>query len=153
MKKILLIISFLISSSVGATQIASCNNLRGHGFYHHQGIVAKSNSGWVNERIKETQILKLLPDGNYDIQIINDNKNITSQKNGGHQIVLLRKGKTDISLLSVYPGGTIEIYTFWKDENGNLKMDLLQSKGGTQLFHKSSVLVGDCSEINFHLIK
>lgn len=80
MKKILLIFFVLLSHSVGATQIASCNNLRGHGFYHHQGLVTKSDSGWINERIKETQVLKLLSDGNWDILIIDENKNVASQK-------------------------------------------------------------------------
>lgn len=93
MKKILILFFFLISTSVGATQIASCNNLRGHGFYHHQGVVTKSDSGWVNERIKETQILKLLPDGNYDIQIINENKNIASQKKWWASNCFIKKGQ------------------------------------------------------------
>lgn len=154
MKKIIILLSFFIGTA-HAQDIVSCQNPKGNAFYHHHGLVPQSKSGWSEDKITGgVTTLKLMQDGKYDILIVDARKSVISFRQDGGEIVLLRKGKNDATFLHVYPGMAVELYTFWRDPNGKNRFDMLQSKGGDGLqVHKSSVMVGDCSEINFNLIR
>jgi hypothetical protein len=137
-----------------AQKIADCKNPDGFAYYHHSKIVPKKDSGFQKDKITGglTSIVKL-PDGEFDIVIVDVRKKIISMTQDGGRVVLLRRGSKDASFLHYHPGNVIEIYTLWVDAEGKAKFDLLQSKGGDDmLIHKSSVMVGDCSTINFDLI-
>lgn len=49
-----------------------------------------------------------------------------------------------------YPGGTIELYTFFEDNTKKNRLSILTSKGGVGLVQlKQSLLVANCSSIVF----
>ncbi len=147
----LLIISPLANSQV----ITTCFDPEGFAYYHDAGIVGKKDAGWKKDKISDGRLtLKKLPDNKFDIQIFDANKKLFSLKEDGGEIIFMRAGDNDATFLHFYPGKAIEIYTFWQDSTGQFKYDLVQSKGGgSTLVHKSSVLVGSCSKINFDLLR
>lgn len=155
MKKIILLALFFCSSFVNAQVITSCQNPKGTGFYHHHGPISSSESGWKDEKITGgITTLNKMADGKYDILIVDARKSVLSFRQDGGEVILLRKGTNDATFLHMYPGMVIELYTFWKDANGKFRFDMLQSKGGDGLqIHKSTVMVGECSFIDFSLIK
>ena len=141
---------------VNAQEITSCQNPKGYAYYHHHkgGLMSLSESGWSDDKISGgITTLKKLLDGKYDIFIVDIRKSIISLRQDGGEILLLRKGKEDATFLHFFPGNAVELYTFWRDANGKDRFDLLQSKGGDNYpIHKSSVLTGECSSINFATI-
>jgi hypothetical protein len=155
-KQIFLLASLLIIQCVGfAEDITTCKDPSGMAFYHHANMVRKKDSGWAKDKISDGRLtLKKIADGEYDILIYDATKTLFSLKQDGGQIVLMRAGENDATFLHFYPDRVIELYTFWKDSLGQFKYDLIQSKGGDlTLVHKSSILVGSCSAINFEIIK
>ncbi len=156
MKKIIFCFSaiFISSTLFAQTIVASCKNPEGFGYFHHAGIVSKEDSGFEKDKISGglTSLVKL-PDGKFDIIIVDIRKNIISMTQDGGQIALLRRGSKDATFLHFHPGMVTEIYTFWIDAEGKAKFDILQSKGGDNMpIHKSAVMVGDCSTIHLDLI-
>ncbi len=155
MKKFFLfLISIHFVSSAVSQTIADCKNPDGFAYYHHSGIVPKKESGFQKDKITGglTSIVKL-PDGKFDILIVDIRKKIISMTQDGGRVALLRRGAKDATFLHFYPGMVTEIYTLWVDAEGKSKFDMLQSKGGDNMpIHKSSVMVGDCSSIDFDLI-
>ena len=66
---------------------------------------------------------------------------------------LIRNGKDDATFLAVYPGMSIELYTFYREADGKERYDMLQSKGGDGMpIHKSALLTGECSALNLYLV-
>lgn len=156
MKKSFLISIFLATfCSLSLSQtIADCSNPEGYAYYHYSGIVTKKDAGFQKDKISGgmTSIVKL-PNGKYDILIVDIRKTILSMVNDGGNVVLLRKGNKDATFLHFHPGMVTELYTLWIDSEGKAKFDLIQSKGGDAMpIHKSSVIVGNCNSINFELI-
>lgn len=157
MTKVLLIIIFSFLASASAQEITSCKDPKGYGYFHHHpgGLLSKNESGWSEEKITGgITTLKKLSDGKYDILIVDIRKKIISFRQDGSEIILLRKGANDATFLHMYPGNVVELYTFWRDVDGTHRFDMLQSKGGTAMqIHKSSVMTGECSKINFEMIQ
>ena len=153
-KSIFCFFAILFSSTLFAQTIANCKNPEGFAYFHHAGIVPKKDSGFQKDKITGglTSLVKL-PDGKFDIVIVDIRKEIISMTQDGGRVALLRRGSKDATFLHFHPGMVTEIYTFWIDAEGKAKFDLLQSKGGDKMrIHKSSVMVGDCSSIDFDLI-
>jgi hypothetical protein len=148
-------ILFTATNLVFAEDITTCKDPTGMAYYHHANIIRKKDSGWGKDKISDGRLtLKKIADGEYDILIYDATKTLFSLKQDGGQIVLMRAGENDATFLHFYPDRVIELYTFWKDSLGQFKYDLIQSKGGDlTLAHKSSILVGSCSAINFEIIK
>ena len=155
MKIVFLILCSFFSINLNAQVITSCQNPKGTGFYHHHGPTSSSESGWKDEKITGgITTLNKMTDGKYDILIVDARKSVSSFRQEGGEVILLRRGTNDATFLHMYPGMVIELYTFWKDAKGKFKFDMLQSKGGDGLqIHKSTVMVGECSFIDFSLIK
>lgn len=149
------ICSILIASNAFAQAVASCSDPEGHGYYHHQSAVSKKESGFQQERIRGgLTTLQRLDNGEYDILIVDIRKRVISFRQDGGTVMLLRRGTSDATFLVVFPGMTIELYTFYADAAGSRRFDILQSKGGDGMpIHKSSVMTGICSEMNLLLIK
>lgn len=155
MKTIILSLLIFCSGITNAQVITSCQNPKGTGFYHHHGQISSPESGWKEEKITGgITTLNKMADGKYDILIVDARKSVLSFRQDGGEIILLRKGANDATFLHMYPGMVIELYTFWKDAKGKFRFDMLQSKGGDGLqIHKSTVMIGECSAIDFSLIK
>ncbi len=155
MLKKLSLLFILIGVSVAQAQsITSCKNPEGYAYYHYAGRVPKASSGFVTDKISGGMVtLQKVGDNQFDILFVDANKQIISAVGDGGKVVLLRRGKSDATFVHFYVGKVVELYTFWIDSDGLAKYDLVQSKGGDSMpIHKSSVLVGTCSPINFALI-
>jgi hypothetical protein len=134
--------------------VATCGNPEGYAYFHDAGLVLKKNSGFEKDKITGgmTTIQKM-PDGSYDILIVDTRKKIISMVQDGGKVMLLRKGEKDATFMLYFPNNSIEIYTIWVDSEGKMKYDYLTSKGGDTTFvHKSAVMIGRCDEINFNLL-
>jgi hypothetical protein len=145
---------FFLNFNSFAQIIANCKNPEGYAYYHHQGMVPKKSSGFQDDKITGgITTIKKMPNGKFDILIVDVRKKIISMVEDGGTVMLLRAGEKDATFLLYFPNMTIELYTIWIDSEGNQKFDMLQSKGGDAMpVHKSSVLVGNCDSINFDLI-
>jgi hypothetical protein len=156
MKSFIFLLFFSVANSFAYSQtIADCTNPDGYAYFHYSGVVSKKDAGFQKDKITGgiTSIVKL-PNGKFDILIVDTRKTIISMTNDGGSVMLLRRGKKDATFLHIYPGKVAELYTLWMDTEGRAKFDLVQSKGGdNMLIHKSSVMVGSCDSINFDLIQ
>lgn len=141
----------LITFPALAQVVAACGNVEGYAFYHHAHSVSKKDSGFTKDKITGgmTTIQKM-PDGTFDILIVDARKKIISMVQDEGKVLLLRRGEKDATFLLFFPNNAIEIYTIWVDAEGQKKYDLISSKGGDGTpVHKSSVMTGACTEINF----
>jgi hypothetical protein len=154
MKLVATLIAIFGCSVAAAEDIASCSNPVGKGYYPQTGIVDKEGSGWNDERISGGITKVSLSEGSeFDVLFVDSrNEIISSRQDGGH-VLLLNRGASAFSLLVVYPGKTAEVYTFIKDDSGELEyLHVLSRAGDGVLITKSSVMRGDCSYINFDAI-
>ena len=154
LKIILLLGSVFFTSITYAQAITSCKNPEGYAYHHYSGQVPKANSGFVKDKITGGMVtLQKVGEKKYDILFTDVRKEIISAVGDGGEVVLLRRGKTDATFMHFYPGNVIELYSFWIDNDGLAKYDLIQSKGGDLMpIHKAAILVGTCGPINFKLI-
>lgn len=154
LKKLLLLASLIGVSLTYAQPITSCRNPEGYAYHHYSGQVRKASSGFTKDRITGGLVtLQKIGDRKYDILFVDAYKESISAIGDGGNVTLLRKGKADATFVHSYPGKIVELYTFWVDTDGQPKYDLVQSKGGdSMLIHKSAIMVGTCSSINFKLI-
>ncbi len=148
-------LAFAITSiNASAQTVANCGSVEGYAYYHYAGLVSKKNSGFEKDKITGGMTtFQRMPDGSYDILVVDSRKKIISMVQDGGKVVLLRKGSKDATFMLYFPNNSIEIYTLWIDGDGQLKYDYVSSKGGDATsIHKSSVMVGQCDQINFNLI-
>ena len=137
-----------------AQVVAKCGDPTGYSHYHHRWPTPKSESGFQEDRISGgLTTLQRLGKGDYDILMVDARKQVMSYKQDGGKILLLRRGKSDVTFLVVFEGMVIELYTFYRDADGEGRYDLLTSKGGDLMpIHKSALMSGKCSELNLYLI-
>ncbi len=142
------------STSTWAQTIATCGKPEGYAYYHYAAMLPKKDSGFTKDKISDGMLtIQKMPDSSYDILIVDASKTIRSMVQDGGKVMLLRKGTKDATFILYFPAGSLELYTFWVDSEGQAKYDSLQSRGGDGApFHKSSVMVGSCDVINFPLI-
>jgi hypothetical protein len=152
----ILLASFVLSPAFANTtvDIATCTDLTGSAFYHGAALLERKDQGWEKDSIKGGRTtFKKQMDGKYDILIMDVRKALFSLRQDGGEVILIRRGEKDATFLHMYPGKVIEIYTLWQDLDGVNRFDLLSSKGGDGMpIHKSSVMTGICSDINFEAI-
>ena len=149
------IFCFCISQFANGQTIANCSNPEGWSYYHFSGMVSKKDSGFTKDKVTGgLTTIEKLPNGKYDILTVDARKKVTSMKQEGGDVMLLRRGASDATFLLYFPNNTIEIYTIWVDKNGVGKYDWVQSKGGDEaLLHKSVLFVGNCENINLDILK
>lgn len=157
MRCLLLLVILIIGGTqqLYAQTIANCGAIAGKAFYHYAGLVNKKMAGWDDDKITGGMMtFQKLPDGKYDIMMVDTRKKIISLTRDGGKVALLRAGKKDATFIHFYPGMVIELYTLWEDADGQARYDLIQSKGGDGMpIHKSAVLTGKCESILFDLIE
>lgn len=142
---------FAIAAVSQAQELATCTSPKGYANYAQKGIVPKKNAGWAEDKITGgiTTLRQLGPD-DFDILFVDATKSIISAKQDGGLVKLVRAGESDMTFLVLYPGNAIELFTFMRDDAGNNVMHQLSSKGGEEArIHKSSVMVANCSTIQF----
>jgi hypothetical protein len=145
-----LVLTLSMTNWAAAQDIATCSNPKGYSYFPFHGLTPKKDAGWQTDGISSgVTTLKKLADGKYDILILDVRGTIFSLRQDGGEILLLRKGRNDATFLHMYPNMVIEIYSFWRDTDGQQRMSILQDKGGDgMLVHKKSALVGDCRVLN-----
>jgi hypothetical protein len=80
-------------------------------------------------------------------------KDIVSAQEDGGRVALLTKGENAFSVVVIYPGTTAEVYTFLKNNSGELEyFHTLSRSGDGVLITKASVMRGRCGYINFDAI-
>ena len=134
-----------------ASDIASCSDPSGKGYFPEVGLVGKKDSGWSDEKITGgiTKVAKVA-ENEYDVLFVDTRKDIISARRDGGRVFLLNRGKSAFSLLVVYPGTTAEVYTFLKNNSGQLEYIQTLSRAGDAVpITKASVMRGNCSYIRF----
>ncbi len=151
MKNISLFFSLILFSTYtfSQSQIAGCENLKGYVYYPFVYPVPKNKSGWVQDSITGGKsVLVKRQNGQLDILFTDSNsKTPISSVDDGGKVVLLGSSPNRITVLVSYETVS-EIYTYWRTDDGQLQVSLLQSKSGT--VPKSGVLIGSCQFINFN---
>ena len=144
----------LLSVQVLGKTVTTCRAPEGYSYYHYQGLTPADSSGFTKDKLSNGVFtFKKLPDGGYDILYVDIRKKITSSVEDGATVRLLRRGQSDATFITFYPGSAIDLFTIWVDSNSKPKFDLIVSRGGdSTLLHKSGVLVGDCDPIDFRLL-
>ena len=151
MKAVIHFASLMCLVSAHASDIASCMDPIGKGYFPEIGLVSKKDSGWSDEKITGgiTKVAKL-GENEYDVLFLDARKEIVSARRDGGLVFLLNRGKNAFSLLVVYPGKTAEIYTFLKSNSGQLEyIHTLSRAGDDVLITKASVMRGTCNYIRF----
>jgi hypothetical protein len=154
MKVVIAIVSLMHGIFAHASDIASCSDPSGKGYFPEIGLVAKKDSGWSDEKITGgvTKVIKI-GENEYDVLFVDTRKEIVSARRDGGRVLLLNRGKNAFSLLVVYPGTTAEVYTFLKSTSGQLEyIQTLSRAGDAVLITKSSVMRGKCSYISFEAL-
>jgi hypothetical protein len=150
MKKVIFLFLSLFSISAHSqSQIAGCENLKGYVYYPYVYPVPKNKSGWVQDSITGGKsVLVKRQNGQLDILFTDSNsKTPISSIDDGGDVILLGNSPNRITVLVSYDKVT-EIYTYWRTDDGQLQVSLLQSKSGT--VPKSGLLIGSCQFINFN---
>jgi hypothetical protein len=153
-KTILAVFFMLIISKVAFAEeyiIAHGENPKGKSYFAYTGMVAKKDSGWKNNGIKNGIFEVVLNNNKLDIRYVDAAKRIVSSASDGGQVTLLNKGKNEISILVNYPKNGIEVYSFYVDKDGKNKFILTQSRGGENVpIAQSSIFEGSCDFIYFN---
>ena len=151
MKKLFIgiFLTFISTYTFSQSQIAGCENLKGYVYYPYVYPVPKNKSGWVQDSITGGKsVLVKRQNGQLDILFTDSNsKTPISSIDDGGKVVLLGNSPNRITVLVSYETVS-EIYTYWRTDDGQLQVSLLQSKSGT--VPKSGVLIGSCPFINFN---
>ena len=151
MKAVTFLCLLVYGLSAHASDIASCSDPSGKGYFPEIGLVGKKDSGWSDEKITGgiTKVAKVA-ENEYDVLFVDTRKDIISARRDGGRVFLLNRGKSAFSLLVVYPGTTAEVYTFLKNNSGQLEyIQTLSRAGDAVAITKASVMRGTCSYIRF----
>lgn len=147
------IVTITAHSADSTVTVATCKEPSGYSYYHEGGMLSKKDSGFTEDKITGGLFtLVRIGQKEYDLLFVDASKSITSTKQEGGRIQLLRRGRNDATFLVVYPNST-ELFTFYKENNsGSERFDMLQSKGGAMPIHKSTVMTGSCSGLRFNFL-
>jgi len=155
-RKLLFFITVLwvFTESAYSEEIATCKDPKGYAYYPHS-VFSKEDSGWQEDRITGgVTTLTRLGKNDYDILFIDATKRIVSSKQDGGKVIVSKRGVADVYVIVAYEQtGVIEVYNFFKDGSEKALFTQYTNKGGSAvLIAKSSLLAGECSQINFSLV-
>ena len=138
-----------------AEEITTCREPSGTAYFHYGGLVDKKGSGWQPDKIGGGAVTLIQNDDlSFDILYLDGRKKPISSVQDGGLVRLLRSGADTLTLLVHYPGATTEIYSFFKEKDGQGRFTMMQSRTGDRaVIPKSSVLLGVCEAIRFDLVR
>ncbi|SRR5581483_10102589 len=136
-------------TSTNAQTLAMCTSPKGKAFFPYMGVIDQKGSGWRDDEISSGfYTLKRLPNGQFDLLFLDASQQIHSATQDGGTVILVRRGKNDMTFVVSYAGYTLEVYTFLRDLAGQAWFTVLASRGGDRIsIPKSSLLVGSCSVV------
>ena len=145
----------LITTSLAAEELATCRDPIGKAYFHFVGLISKKDSGWSNDGIRGgTFTLVQLPDSSFDLLYVDTRKKPISSVQDGAVVRLLVQGTSTLTVLVYYKNVTTEIYTFFKNKEGQSQFTMLTSRSGDDVpISKSALLTGPCDTIRFDLVK
>lgn len=149
----LTIIFIFVPGLVFSKDISVCGGLEGISYFPNIGALASLNdsqTGWHEDYISEGKTTVTKIDDEFNILFLDASGTLTSAKDHKAEIfpLPLITDKDSYSFMAVWPKGqVVEIYSFWKDNDGENKFSLSQIKSG--LVRKQSLMVGNCSFIDF----
>jgi hypothetical protein len=153
MRNVVIFIFSIFTPLAFAVDIASCSNPSGKAYYPEYGLISKEKAGWEQDEKITGGITKLSKIGKdkYDILFVDSTKRIVSSVEDGGTVLSLNKSPDAASFLVIYPGKTVEIYTFLKTISGKFEYMHVTSRSGDSVFiTKASVMRGDCEYIDFN---
>ena len=141
-------------NTANSFNLAVCEDLSGYTYYPWLGsYVPQSKSGWQKDAITDGKLTVAYTDSKLDILYLDSTGSIYSAESEGAEIRILMTGSDSFSIMAEYTNMTIDIYSFWRLQNGKFKYSLVQVKGGASPIHKRQSFVGDCSRIDFSWMK
>lgn len=152
MKNVATAIALLAACGIAWSQeLATCKEPAGYAYFPKRGIITAKDAGWEKDKISPGIFtLRQVGDADYDILYVDATKQVHSAKGEAGVVRLLRTGDKEMAFILVYPGSTIELYTFWQDSSGKNQLGILTSRGGDGLVqYKQSAMVANCSLIFF----
>jgi hypothetical protein len=118
------------------------------------GYMQKKDSGWTDDAVTGgiTTLVKTGKD-EFDILFVDSFKRIISSTQDGGMVRMLNRGVNEVSFFVLYPGKTLEVYTFLIDKSGKPEYISVTSRGGIEVSTtKATVMRGDCQFINFNAL-
>jgi hypothetical protein len=108
-----------LSSAAFSQELATCREPVGHAYFPLRGLITAKAAGWEKDKISPGLFtLRKVGDADYDILYVDATKQADSVKGEGAVVKLLRSGEKEMAFILLYPGSTLEIYTFWRDNTG-----------------------------------
>jgi len=148
----LFIFALLLVKSVFAEEsvIAQFKSPQGKTYYANAGLVSKKDAGWKNDGIEGGTTEIVVNNGKLDVRYVDATKRIVSGSEDGGEVKIFGRGINTVSIWVYYPRHTIEVYNFYKDEDGQIKYIYTSTRSGEDLpIIKSSVYVGSCDFVSF----
>lgn len=147
---------FLLSTSaaaLSAQHVTTCTSPKGHAYFAYMGVLEEEDSEWKIDTVpKGAFTLRKFGKDDFDIVFIDSTKRNHSTRHDGAKVFPLRRNATEAAFFVHYHDfGESQIYSFFKENNGKVRFSILASKGGPSIY-KSSVMVGDCSPIDFKIL-
>lgn len=136
-----------------AQQVTTCTSSEGHAYFMYMGVLEKEDSGWKIDTIPNGAFtLRKHGRDDFDIVFIDSTARNHSTTQDGAKVFPLRRNETEAAFLVHYHGSEeSQIFSFFKEKSGEARFSILVSKGGPSIY-KSSVMVGDCTPIDFKLM-
>mgnify|MGYP007020173649 FL=1 len=129
-----------------ASIIAECESPKGHAYYPFYGAIPKDKSGWDTDGFS-TGVYRLIlnNDQSFDVVFSNSNGQYVSALQDGAEVMPFSMDENQISLMVVYMGNAIEVFSFVKDNAGNKEIIFTQIKTG--MIPKVAAYRGRCSKL------
>ena len=151
MKKALLFL-LIFPNLAFATIIAACSNPAGYAYFPNYGLIQERDSGWTDDAITGgiTQLVQE-ENGDFDIMVLDSTQTIYSSRNEGAMVIPFSFNESQVSVLVVFMGETVETYSFIKTASG--KNEFLMTQNRTKgVIPKFSLYRGECSFVNLDFV-
>ncbi|HVL79678.1 MAG TPA: hypothetical protein VM346_10390 [Sphingomicrobium sp.] len=138
----------------GQQLVASCGASKGYSYFPRIGMVSEEESGFTEDTIRDGHFYVVKgADDSYDLIFKDASRERHSAVGEGAVVQKLRGGRSDSAFAVFYLSGarSVELYTFYKEDDGKLRFTNLVSKGGDALIAKSGILVGPCEHLAIEL--
>ncbi len=147
------LVCLLLGKSLSAEILATCSNPEGHGYYVSNGLIDEKSAGWEKEKITNGTVSLSKTAAGYDILFVDSRKIIVSSVADGAKVMLMSHTKDDAIFLVAYQDmGTIEVYKFFQNSTGQKQYAFTTTRSNIAPITKVSLMVGNCSLINFESI-
>ena len=139
-----IIFTMLVATATQASSdvIAKCGGSEGLGYYFIGPIVSEDNAGWQTDNISKGSTSIVEADGKIDVLFFDASNSTTSARAQGAEVIPLSVNKAGsiFSVLVVYPGEVVEIYTY----NPQMKKLVHLQQKFNVIINKARIGVSNC---------